>query len=193
MNGSFFNPNLAGSLSYGLAGSALNEMTNDMDASSLYIHELHQRKMMNRHTSPAFPAPSSSGSGSLYRPMRGVPHHTHPESAMQTTYGAGGVDQHSENYSEPRYQQAPLHGVRGSHFVSAVGRGRSTSLLHGPPGGFTRVAPGQFEEVAEEEEQEHETQHQSIPRTLITNPNAAGSVGTKDMMPIWPDLPPPTC
>ncbi|VDD79799.1 unnamed protein product [Mesocestoides corti] len=160
MNVSYMSPSVAGSLSYG-------DLTTDMNISSLYIHELHQRRRNQHrlsHTSLIIPPPGSS-------------------TLRQLSLNTEGFQ------DEIRYQQP------GHRYLGAAGRGRSHASGPSVSGGLRSAR--QFVEVVEEEadgEEEAMPQQQTASTTSSTETRTGTSPNIiNDGVQKWPNLPPPTC
>nr|VZI03470.1 unnamed protein product [Spirometra erinaceieuropaei] len=212
------------------SATGMTELTADMDASSLYIHELHQRRRQQKLVQTPSPSSfaASVASQSYLRPLRhiGGPHRG------DDNHAAGGASSASRNQGwepatvrnldapELRYQQPGGSSARASHYIGPAGRGRS--LFHASvvsrPGADPRR---QFEEVAEDPEedadavQHHQSRQRPAPTPtppLVPPSSTSGETTTRglsqvapppplafeipeagDDVPIWPDLPPPTC
>lgn len=209
--------------------AGMTELTTDMDASSLYIHELHQRRRQQRLVQT--PSPSSFAASAAPQSYLRPPRHlgpprgddVHSASSTPAASRSQGWEQtavRNLDATEVRYQQPAGGGggsARASHYIGPVGRGRP--LFHASaalrPGADPRR---QFEEVAEVPEEDADAMyHQprqrpsSNPTPLAPAPSTTGE-GTRalsqvapppplafeipevgDDVPIWPDLPPPTC
>ncbi|KAL5962805.1 Autophagy-related protein 9A [Taenia solium] len=167
MNISYMSPGVGGSMSYG-------EFTADMDISSLYIHDLHQRRR-NAHrlsqTSTLLPCVASN--------------------LRQRSFTSDGLQE------ELRYQQ-PAH-----RYLGAAGRGRGLVHGVSVPASLrsARQFEGVVEEEADADVEEESTLTTSTSQQQQQTASASSSTATTAVSPHilgddvqkWPDLPPPTC
>ncbi|KAL5111665.1 Autophagy-related protein 9A [Taenia crassiceps] len=171
MNISYMSPGVGGSMSYG-------EFTADMDISSLYIHDLHQRRRNAHRLSQA----------STLLPYVA-------SNLRQRSFTSDGLQE------ELRYQQ-PAH-----RYLGAAGRGRGLVHGVSVPASLrsARQFEGVVEEEADadiEEEntltmstsqQQQQQQQQTASASSSTVTTAVSPHILGDDVQKWPDLPPPTC
>ena len=167
MNTSCMSSSVMGAISYG-------ELVIDMDLSSLYLHELHQRRRNAQRLSQTSCTPLTITASNQ----------------RQRSFTNVAVKQDELRYQQPGYR-----------YLSSVGRGRG--LVSGAPVPASLRTTRQFEGMVEEEADFDAEERRCIDVPVLQQPPASASSSSAttivsphalgDNVQRWPDLPPPTC